>query len=105
MSKKTENRDSDQLDTGATPPPTSSVPDFDAGVAAGYTGEPSTFEPEEDVPAGESGDSASSPGSDPGSGSSDGGGTGQRSREVQAMDGDDLSAFQSHWDEFPGHTG
>ncbi|MET4640105.1 hypothetical protein ABIE24_003360 [Mycetocola sp. 2940] len=93
MSDQTENPNSDQPGTDATPPPDSTIPDTDAGVAAGYTGEPSTFEPEEDVPAEGSGDA------DP-----EAGGTGRRSHEAQSLDGDDLSRFQSHWDDFPGHT-
>lgn len=95
MSDQTENRNSDQPGVDATPPADSTIPDSDAGVAAGYTGEPSTFEPEEDVPAEGPGDGDT--------GSSDEGGTGQRFHE-QALEGDDLSVFQSHWDDFPGHT-
>jgi hypothetical protein len=97
MSDQTENRNSDQPGVDATPPPDSTIPDSDSGVAAGYTGEPSTFEPEEDVPTAGTGDA-----DDPGD--ADGGGTGRRSHEVQSLDGDDLSAFQSHWDDFPGQT-
>jgi hypothetical protein len=103
MSDQTEKRNSDQPGVDATPPPDSTIPDSDTGVAAGYTGEPSTFEPEEDVPTGGSGDDAGDPGSSD-SPESGGGGTGARSREARGMEGDDLSAFQSHWDDFPGHT-
>jgi hypothetical protein len=99
MSDETENRNSDQPGVDATPPPDSTIPDSDTGVAAGYTGEPSSFEPEEDVPAEGSGDAAAGDADDP-----DSGGTGRRSHEARGMDGDDLSAFQSHWDDFPGHT-
>jgi hypothetical protein len=97
MSDQTENRDSDQPGADATPPPDSTIPESDTGVAAGYTGEPSTFEPEEDVPAERSGDAEPS-------GSSDARGTGPRSPESQSMSDDDLSAFRSHWDDFPGHA-
>jgi hypothetical protein len=92
MSDQTENPNSEQAGTDATPPPDSTIPDTDTGIAAGYTGEPSTFEPEEDVPAEDAGDSDES------------GGTGPRSREAQGMSDDDLTAFQSHWDDFPGQT-
>ncbi|WP_411721610.1 hypothetical protein [Mycetocola sp.] len=92
MSHQTEDRNSDQPGAGATLPPDSTIPDSDTGVAAGYTGEPSTFEPEEDVPAEGSGDDSEN----------DAGATG--SREAQGLEGDDLSVFRSHWDEFPDHT-
>ncbi|SFN35409.1 hypothetical protein [Mycetocola miduiensis] len=98
MSDQTENRSSDQPGADATtPPPDSTIPDSDTGVAVGYTGEPSTFEPEEDAPVEESGDDATD------SDATDPGGTGQRFHE-QEMEGDDLSVFQSHWDDFPGQS-
>ncbi|MCU1560497.1 hypothetical protein [Mycetocola sp.] len=100
MSDQTEDRNSDQPGVDATPPPDSTIPASDTGVAVGYTGEPSTFEPEEGVPA-EDGGVGSGAG---GSAESAGGGTGNRSQEAQGMEGDDLSAFQSPWDDFPGHT-
>ncbi|GGE99430.1 hypothetical protein [Mycetocola zhadangensis] len=35
-------------DTTNQPGPDSTIPDHETGLAAGYTGEPSSFEPEED---------------------------------------------------------
>jgi hypothetical protein len=100
MSDQTEDRNSEQPGVDATPPPDSTIPDSDTGVAAGYTGEPSTFEPEEGVPA-EDGTVGSGAGD---AAESAGGGTGNHSREAQGMEGDDLSAFQSPWGDFPDHT-
>lgn len=97
MSNQTENRSSDQPGVDATPPPDSTIPDSDTGVAAGYTGEPSTFEPEEDAPVEGAGDDATDPDA------TDDGGTGRRSHE-QELEGDDLSVFQSQWDDFPGQA-
>jgi hypothetical protein len=84
MTDHTENPHPEQAGTDATPPADSTIPD--SGVAVGYVGEPSTFEPEEDVAEAE------------------GGGTGPRSHEARGMDHEDLSIFRTHWDEFPGHT-
>lgn len=93
MSDQTENAQSDQPGAEATPPENSTIPDSENGVAAGYTGEPSTFEPEEDVAA----DGSRSGDPEPG-------GTGRRSHEAQGLEGMDLLVFQSHWDDFPGHV-
>ena len=102
MSDKTEKPASGQPGAEVTPPADSSIPDSDPGVAAGYTGEPSTFEPEEDVPA-----SDASADADPAAGEEKDdaqGGTGPRSTEATGLSGEDRSIFQSHWDDFAGHV-
>ncbi|MET1053415.1 MAG: hypothetical protein ABWX65_12320 [Mycetocola sp.] len=102
MFEHTEKPGSDQHGVEVTPPAGSSIPDSDSGVAAGYTGEPSTFEPEEDVPAS---DTSADPDSEAGEETDDAqGGTGPRSTEATALSSEDRSIFQSHWDDFAGHV-
>ena len=96
MSDQTERTNSDQPGAEATPPADSTIPDSDTGVAVGYTGEPSTFEPEEDAAAG-------TEGSKPEDAESVGGGTGPRSTEARGLTGEDRAIFQSHWDDFAAH--
>lgn len=95
MSDQTENPNSDQPGVDATPPPDSTIPESETGVAAGYTGEPSTFEPEEVAPTEPDEQSADD---------APAGGTGPRSTEATGMSREDLSIFQTHWDDFEGHV-
>lgn len=44
----TDNTSSEQQGEPGKPGPNSTIPDSDDGIAVGYTGEPSTLEPEED---------------------------------------------------------
>lgn len=44
---QTDDTDRDKGEPG-NPPPGSSIPNSEDGIAVGYTGEPSTLEPEED---------------------------------------------------------
>ena len=83
------------------PGPDSTIPDSDDGIAVGYTGEPSTFEPEEDVPASDASADATSESADETDGAH--GGTGPRSTEATGLSSEDRSIFQSHWDDFAGH--
>jgi len=96
MSDQTENPNSDQPGADATPPPESTIPDSDTGVAAGYTGEASTFEPEEDESTGAEGDSENT--------DRPWGGSGPRSTEATGFGGEDRSIFESHWDDFAEHV-
>lgn len=95
MSDQTEEPNSDQPGAETIPPVDSTIPDSDTGVAVGYTGEPSTFEPEEDAAAGSEN---ANPEDD-----SAGGGTGPRSTEATGLSGEDRAIFQSHWDDFAAH--
>ena len=88
----------EQSGAAATPPADSTIPENDTGVAAGYTGEPSTFEPEEDAPADDGTKNGSEDTDAPG------GGSGPRRTEATGLTGEDRSIFQSHWDDFPDHT-
>ena len=96
MTDRTKHPDSDQPGVEATPPADSTIPESETGVAAGYTGEPSTFEPEEDSDADADGEATDA-------GKPMSGGTGPRSTEAQSLTGEDLKIFQSHWDDFADH--
>lgn len=98
MTEQYEN-DPEQAEEPA-PPADSTIPKSDTGVAAGYTGEPSTFEPEEDAPA----DAESPADAEAGDDTPPSGGSGPRSTEATGLSGEDRSIFQSHWDEFPGQV-
>ena len=61
--------------------------------------------PWQDAALGESTDAAAGDGHESsGSEDADAGAAGRGRHEAQSLDGDDLSIFQSYWDEFPGHT-
>lgn len=103
MTEQNDNVDPEQSESPA-PPAGSTIPKKKNGVAAGYTGEPSTFEPEEDAAAdAQAGDAQAgeAPADDDATPS---GGSGQRSTEATGLSGEDRSIFQSHWDEFPGQV-
>lgn len=105
MSDQTEQPGSDQPGAETTPPEASSIPASD--IAAGYTGESSTFEPQEDVPAADAASDAGTDAATEADAATDResqSGTGPRSTEATALSGEDRSIFQSHWDDFAGHV-